>query len=110
MAWLADQAHGRGLKLGLYAAASKFTCRNFPGSQSHEEVDAKTFMDWGADFVKLDSCGGFLPNGTESWGSQYGRWAAALNASGRQAVFSCSWAVIQRDPNSQSPDPAPAAC
>ena len=33
MAWLADQAHSRDLKLGLYMAVSKETCRQYPGSQ-----------------------------------------------------------------------------
>lgn len=94
MTWLADKAHSLGLKLGLYAAASEYTCRSFPGSQGFEEIDASTFASWGADFVKLDSCSRtFLANGTESWANQYTRWAAALNASGRQMVFSCSWAV-----------------
>ena len=84
MKWLADQAHSRQLKLGLYAAASIETCRQFPGSQGYEEVDAKTFAGWGADFAKLDSCGGDLPNGTESWYQQYGRWSDAMNKTGRQ--------------------------
>ena len=53
MAWLAEQAHAKKLKLGLYAAASIETCRQFPGSQGHEEVDAQTFAEWGADFAKL---------------------------------------------------------
>ena len=94
MKWLADLAHQKKLKLGLYAAASIETCRNFPGSQGYEDVDAKTFASWGADFTKLDSCSpNFLANGTESWSEQYTRWAKAMNATGRQMVFSCSWAV-----------------
>lgn len=85
------QAHSRGLKLGLYAAASLETCRNFPGSQGFEKVDAETFVGWGADFVKLDSCGGFLAHGSESWKAQYGAWADALSAAPRRVTFSCSW-------------------
>jgi len=65
------------------AAASVETCRQFPGSQGHEAVDAQTFADWGADFAKLDSCGGVLNNGSESWNEQYGKWSAALNNSVR---------------------------
>jgi len=61
--------------------------------QGFEEVDAQTFAEWGADFAKLDSCGGVLAKGTENWAQQYGRWSAAMNATGRQMVFSCSWAV-----------------
>jgi len=93
MPWLIEQAHSRKLKLGLYAAASVETCRKYPGSQGHEKVDAQTFADWKADFAKLDSCGGTLANGTESWYNQYGAWSDTMNASGRQMVFSCSWAV-----------------
>eukprot|EP00035_Acanthoeca_spectabilis_P014665 m.284041 g.284041 ORF g.284041 m.284041 type:complete len:457 (-) comp16193_c0_seq1:40-1410(-) len=93
MPWLIDQAHSRGLKLGLYAAASTETCRQYPGSQGYEDIDAQTFAEWGADFAKLDSCGGTLASGNESWYNQYGRWSDAMNASGRQMVFSCSWAV-----------------
>eukprot|EP00729_Bicosta_minor_P005645 gene5645-2617_t len=54
MPWLIDQAHTRKLKLGLYAAASLETCRQYPGSQGYEAVDAATFAAWGADFAKLD--------------------------------------------------------
>jgi alpha-galactosidase len=94
MAWLADQAHERGFKLGLYAAASLKTCRKYPGSQGYEAVDAETFAGFGADFVKLDSCGNWaLASGPESWAHQYGKWSRALNATGRQIVFSCSWAL-----------------
>jgi hypothetical protein len=92
MKYLADQAHSRQLKLGLYAAASKETCRHYPGSEGYEEVDAATYAKWGADFVKLDSCGG-SPDGPESWANQYSRWSKAMNASGRPMVFSCEWAV-----------------
>ena len=46
MQYLADQAHSRQLKLGLYAAASKETCRSYPGSQGYEEVDAATYAKW----------------------------------------------------------------
>jgi alpha-galactosidase len=93
MAWLAAQLHGAGLKLGLYAAASVLTCRGYPGSQGYEEVDAATFASWGADFAKLDSCTKDpLADGAESWYNQYTRWSAALASSGRDIVFSCSWA------------------
>ena len=94
MAWLADRAHAQGFKLGLYAAASLETCRKYPGSQGYEAVDAATFAGFGADFVKLDSCGNWaLASGPESWANQYGKWSRALNATKRQIVLSCSWAL-----------------
>ena len=53
-----------------------------------------SLANFGADFVKLDSCAAApLANGTESWAAQYTRWAAELNSTGRKMVFSCSWAV-----------------
>jgi hypothetical protein len=94
MKWLAEQAHSRGLKLGLYEAASIETCRQFPGSQTHEEIDALTLAEFGADFVKLDSCGGDLGGvGPEAWQSQYYRWSQALHKANPNIVFSCSWPV-----------------
>lgn len=86
MAFLAGEAHKRGLKLGLYAAAGNLTCRNFPGSEGHEALDAATFASWGADFAKLDAC-----HDAPLWGPQYTAWSRALNASERPIVFSCSW-------------------
>ena len=72
-------------KCRLYAAASVETCRQYPGSQGHEVVDATTFADWGADFAKLDSCSDApLANGTESWWNQH--VTRASNSGDRSAV------------------------
>lgn len=86
MTYLADQAHSRGLQLGLYAAAGKLTCRDFPGSEGFEQLDADTFVSWGVDGVKLDAC-----DDTALWGPQYTKWSQALNTSGKAMFFSCSW-------------------
>ena len=48
---LAD-VHSKGLKIGIYTAVSHWTCGGFTGSLGHEETDAKSFVDWGFDFVK----------------------------------------------------------
>lgn len=58
IAALADEIHALGLKFGIYTAIGNRTCQNLPGSWSHYARDAKTFADWGVDFVKVDSCGG----------------------------------------------------
>jgi alpha-galactosidase len=92
-----DRAHAQGFKLGRYAAASLETCRKFLGSQGHKAVDAATFASFGADFVKLDSCGNWaLASGPESWANQYGRWSRALNATGRQIVLLLLGVVLRR--------------
>ncbi|KAF2690215.1 glycoside hydrolase family 27 protein, partial [Lentithecium fluviatile CBS 122367] len=32
------------------------SCGLYPGSQDHEELDAKTFESWGVDYLKVDGC------------------------------------------------------
>ena len=101
MSWLASQLHAQGFKLGLYAAASLLTCRNYPGSQEHIDLDAATFAKWEVDFVKLDSCAcpscteanNSLANGTHSWAMQHEAWTRALNRTGRKMVFMGGWAA-----------------
>lgn len=48
--------HQRGLKLGLYEDVGNITCRDYPGCWEHEEVDARTFAEWGVDYIKYDQC------------------------------------------------------
>ncbi|MBQ3177414.1 MAG: glycoside hydrolase family 27 protein, partial [Clostridia bacterium] len=53
---LADYVHSKGLKFGMYSCAGTRTCAGYPGSFDYEFVDAKTFADWGVDFLKYDFC------------------------------------------------------
>ena len=54
----------------------------------HYEQDAKTLASWGVDMVKMDHCG--HKNGTDP--QLYGKMSKALNATGRQVLFSpCNW-------------------
>eukprot|EP01062_Namystynia_karyoxenos_P032056 TRINITY_DN23698_c0_g1_i2.p1 TRINITY_DN23698_c0_g1~~TRINITY_DN23698_c0_g1_i2.p1 ORF type:complete len:437 (+),score=147.73 TRINITY_DN23698_c0_g1_i2:72-1382(+) len=69
---LTAHAHSRGLRIGIYTSVSAQTCGGYTGSWGHEEIDAQTFVDWGFDFVKHDTCGtdysvhdGGLQNATE---------------------------------------------
>jgi hypothetical protein len=50
---LAAYMHARGLKLGVYSAASSVVCSGRVGSLYHEDIDAKTFASWGIDYVKF---------------------------------------------------------
>src|SRR3984885_11804693 len=52
----AGYVHGRGLKLGIYSSPGPKTCAGFEGSYGHEEQDAKTYADWGVDYLKSDLC------------------------------------------------------
>ncbi len=53
---LADYIHGKGLKAGIYTSPGPLTCAKFAGSYQHEEIDARTFADWGYDSLKCDEC------------------------------------------------------
>jgi hypothetical protein len=53
---LADYAHARGMKLGLYSNAGPLTCLSNEGSLGYEPVDAVTWAEWGIDYVKYDNC------------------------------------------------------
>lgn len=48
--------HGKGLKAGIYTSPGKLTCGGFAGAYGYEAQDAKTFADWGFDFLKYDWC------------------------------------------------------
>lgn len=45
----ADEIHKLGFKLGIYGDAGDTTCGGYAGSLGHEELDAKTFAEWGID-------------------------------------------------------------
>lgn len=53
---LADYVHGKGLKLGIYSSPGPKTCAGYEGSYGHEEQDAKTYSEWGIDYLKYDLC------------------------------------------------------
>ncbi len=87
---LADYVHSKGLKLGVYTDAGTLTCQKRPGSLNHEVQDAKTYAEWGVDYVKVDWCHaeGLDPE------VQYAKFRDALAQAGRPIVFSiCDWGV-----------------
>ena len=53
---LVDYAHSKGLLFGLYSDAGNSTCAGRPGSLGYEENDAKTYAEWGVDYLKYDNC------------------------------------------------------
>ena len=85
---LADYVHSRGLKLGIYSDAGARTCGGRPGSRGHEYQDARSYAEWGVDYLKYDWCGcdDLKPEGA------YTTMRDALYAAGRPIVFSiCEW-------------------
>ena len=91
---MADYIHSKGMLFGIYTARGSSTCMGRPGSDLHETIDAKTFADWGVDYLKEDSCGGST-HGTV-W-EQYARMRDALNATGRAIYYSITGIVPYND-------------
>ena len=102
MAALGEYMHSRGLTYGHYSAASVNTCDGFPGSKDFEETDAKTFANWTVDYLKLDGCA--IPRSDLSYYAPgFTRMGAALNATGRAVVYSCSWPAYLGDDERTKP-------
>ena len=90
---LADYIHAKGLKFGMYSCAGTLTCGGYPSSYEYEFIDAKTFAEWGVDFLKYDFC--FKPEFVQGK-NLYRRMGAALANCGRDILFSaCSWGAEQ---------------
>ncbi|KAJ3847248.1 glycoside hydrolase [Lentinula lateritia] len=49
---LTDQIHALGFKTGIYSDSGWFTCGGYPGSFQNELRDARTFQEWGFDYLK----------------------------------------------------------
>ena len=87
---LSDYIHAKGLKFGIYSDAGRMTCGRRPGSQGYEFQDARTYAEWGADYLKYDWC----YTGTRDSQEAYSLMADALRATGRDVVLSiCNWGV-----------------
>jgi alpha-galactosidase len=91
MGALATYVHSLGLKLGIYSSPGPQTCAGYAASYRHEFQDAKTYANWGVDYLKYDWCsyGGIDPH-PDLAGLQhpYLLMRSALDASGRDIVFS----------------------
>ena len=89
---LADYVHSKGLKFGIYTDAGRRTCQGRPGTYGSEELDARTYVEWGVDYVKEDWCNA---QGLDA-PTQYAKFRDALAKSGRPIVLSiCEWGSNQ---------------
>jgi alpha-galactosidase len=94
IAGTAAYVHGKGLKLGIYEDAGTATCAGYPGSLGHETQDARTFANWGVDYLKYDNCNNNGSSTTQQYIARYSAMRDALAATGRPIVFSiCEWGV-----------------
>ena len=86
---VSDYVHQKGMKFGMYSCAGVRTCADYPGSFDHEYLDAKTFADYGADFLKYDYC--YKPENADG-PLLYRKMSMALRSSGRDIMLSaCNW-------------------
>ena len=84
MKYVADYVHSKGLKFGIYSSASTRTCKGYPASFDHEFEDAKTFAEWGVDYLKYDYC--YNPQSID-YQILYRRMGLALRSCGRDIVY-----------------------
>ncbi|HVW83116.1 MAG TPA: glycoside hydrolase family 27 protein, partial [Bryobacteraceae bacterium] len=85
---LAAYVHSKGLKLGIYSSPGPRTCGGFEGSYGHEELDSKTFAEWGIDFLKYDWCSASRVWQDSDMRAAYQKMGDALEKSGRKIVYS----------------------
>ena len=85
---LVDYVHSKGLKFGIYSDAGTKTCQKRPGARGYEFLDARTYADWGVDYLKYDWCNTSTQNGQAS----YKLMRDAIHKAGRPMIFSlCDW-------------------
>lgn len=87
---LVDYVHRRGMRIGIYSDAAPLTCGGYTASLNFEEQDARTFADWGFDYLKYDYCG--APADWQTAIKRYETMSNALKKSGREITLGiCEW-------------------
>ncbi|KAL0811034.1 hypothetical protein ABMA28_010314 [Loxostege sticticalis] len=100
MRFIADYIHARGLKFGMYTNIAAKTCMLYPGSRGYFDIDAKTFAEWGVDYLKVDGC--FVEE--DFLNIAYIKLGQHLNNTGRPMVYSCSWPYYIQYIHHKKPD------
>lgn len=93
--YLADYAHAKGLKFGIYSGPGQTTCAGYTGSEGHEREDAALFAAWGVDHLKYDSCCSHKDAPVALLKTIFGAMSQALLAQPRGIVLNvchCGWA------------------
>ena len=64
---LGDFIHDKGLKFGMYNDIGTNLCAGAAvGTYGHEATDARSYLEWGVDFIKVDNCYYMWDNATFS--------------------------------------------
>jgi len=92
MKGLTDYVHSLGLRMGIYSSPGPRTCGGYLGSWQHEDQDAKTYGDWGIDYLKYDWCSYSEVTaqnpGLDDYKKPYQVMRASLNKIPRDIMFS----------------------
>lgn len=76
---LSDYIRGKGLKFGMYNDIGTHLCAGSAvGTCGFEDVDTRSYIDWGVDFIKVDNCYYLWDNATFS-DSKNAKYAYAPN-------------------------------
>ncbi len=95
---ISEYVHSKGLKFGIYTSAGRETCEKKPGSYGYEAQDLEQYINWGADYLKLDWCGvEWLQTATA-----YRRWRKLIDKSGNPMILSVAVANINSALDGQS--------
>lgn len=95
--YLADYAHQKGMKLGIYSGPGKDTCAGYTGSGGHEKQDADMFASWGIDHLKYDACCSHANEPADVVRRDFLAMSKALMAEKQDVVYHtchCGWANI----------------
>ena len=85
---LADYVHSKGLKFGIYSSPGPYTCAGYEGSYGHETQDARTYAEWGIDYLKYDWCSAARLYPNSAMRGVYQKMADELRATNRPIVYS----------------------
>ncbi|MCR4954506.1 MAG: alpha-galactosidase, partial [Treponema sp.] len=101
---LSDYVHARGLKFGMYNDIGTNLCAGaFVGTCGFEETDAKSYIDWGVDFLKIDNCYYLWDNATFS-NPENARYVFAPNIKGIELKPLNKDGASQADTNGNLPE------
>ena len=89
---LVQQVNALGMKLGIYSSNGTLTCEDLPASLGFEEVDARTFAEWGVEYFKYDFCHHkWLPFRAPC----IEKIAVGVLGSGRESIYEAEDAVLE---------------
>jgi alpha-galactosidase len=93
---MTDHIHAKGLKAGIYTGPGPRTCAGYEAAYQHEAIDARTFAEWGFDFLKYDWCSyTSVANGTLG---KPGTAPQPITLEARKKPYQVMWAEIQKQP------------